>query len=309
MTEALLNYVSLLRDSKDHSGTLLQLYTNFISTFDTKLNQLQLARILVAIAGDIKDKKEGQKFLDEGVKKQQAKESDDKIKVTRDIPQARVYLQCESALLALQTGDVATAKDVIESSGEFLDSTIGVESIVYSAHYKLQLNYFKVVGPAEDYYKNSLLYLAYTPLETIPLEDQQMLAFDLCLAALVGESIYSFGDLLTQKILESIESGEAKWVVDLLRAFNAGDIPKYEDIVEKNAAALNAQPLLVQSKQVLTQKVAILSLIDLVFRKSLTDRNIDFEEIATATRLRLDEVEVCSSSYLISIYLRIYLFT
>jgi 26S proteasome regulatory subunit N9 len=56
--------------------------------------------------------------------------------------------------------------------------------------YKLQ------IAPTE-FYRNSLLYLVYTPLETMQLADQQSLAFDIGLAALVSPDIYNFGDLVS----------------------------------------------------------------------------------------------------------------
>lgn len=47
-----------------------------------------------------------------------------------------------------------------------------------------------------SFYKNALLYLACTPLASIPLPEQVQLAHDLSLAALLGETIYNFGDLV-----------------------------------------------------------------------------------------------------------------
>ncbi len=210
--------------------------------------------------------------------------------MTADIPQARVFCECELSSLQLRLGIAQSVKDVIESSGQFLDNTIGVESIVYSSHYRLRLEFAKAGTDAEGFYKNSLLYLAYTPLETIPQPDQASLAFDLCLAALVGETIYNFGDLLTHKILTSI--GEDKiWIVHILKAFSAGNIEKYESLVVEYSVNLNSQPLLVQHKSLLTQKMAILGLIELIFQQSLADRTISFATIAKFTKLPVEEIE------------------
>ena len=54
-----------------------------------------------------------------------------------------------------------------------------------------------------SFYKNALLYLACTPLSSIPLPEQAQLAHDLSLAALLGETIYNFGDLVRTSLLAS----------------------------------------------------------------------------------------------------------
>ncbi len=47
-----------------------------------------------------------------------------------------------------------------------------------------------------NFYKFALLHLSYTPLELIEDEDRKQLAYDLSIAALVGEDIFNFGDLV-----------------------------------------------------------------------------------------------------------------
>ena len=54
----------------------------------------------------------------------------------------------------------------------------------------------QVNGPFEEYYHNGLMILAYLPLSEFSLEEQQEMAFMLCVAALVGEGVYSFGELV-----------------------------------------------------------------------------------------------------------------
>lgn len=41
------------------------------------------------------------------------------------------------------------------------------------------------------------MYLSYCKLETISQEEQASLAYNLCIAALVGENVYGFGDLVS----------------------------------------------------------------------------------------------------------------
>jgi hypothetical protein len=55
---------------------------------------------------------------------------------------------------------------------------------------------WQYLGNTAEFYTNSLLYLAYTPLSALSLEQQQQLAFDLGVAALCAEKIYQFGELV-----------------------------------------------------------------------------------------------------------------
>jgi len=287
LTIALLDYTA----NEPFGELLIQLYENFVFSIESKLNQLRLAQIMVTVSKRYSEIDDANAFLTKCLERVRTREgAKSKANMTADIPQARVFCECELASLQLRSNSPQNIKEVIEASGQFLDNTIGVESIVYSSHYRLQLEFAKAGTDAEGFYKNSLLYLAYTPLETIPQPDQVSLAFDLCLAALVGETIYNFGDLLTHKILAAV--GEDKmWIVHILRAFSSGNIEKYESLVVEYAAVLNAQPLLVQHKSLLTQKMAILGLIELIFRQTLADRTIGFETIAKFTKLPLEDIE------------------
>lgn len=44
-------------------------------------------------------------------------------------------------------------------------------------------------GPAKAFYDNSIMYLSYTPLETLSTDTKYNLAHDMALAALVGDGV------------------------------------------------------------------------------------------------------------------------
>jgi 26S proteasome regulatory subunit N9 len=47
-----------------------------------------------------------------------------------------------------------------------------------------------------EFFKHTLLFLAYTPLEAISTTEQQAIAFDVGIAALISPEIYNFGELV-----------------------------------------------------------------------------------------------------------------
>lgn len=100
-----------------------------------------------------------------------------------------------------------------------------------------------------DYYKNALLYLACIDSEQELSNEQQVArARDLSLAALLGSTIYNFGELvsfyiacagsvtlissqLLHPILTKLSHTEDDWMRMLLFAFNEGAIGKFESLV------------------------------------------------------------------------------
>ena len=49
------------------------------------------------------------------------------------------------------------------------------------------------VGPAHEFYKSALMFLAYTPLEDLSPSEVYILATDMALASVTGDDIYNFG--------------------------------------------------------------------------------------------------------------------
>jgi 26S proteasome regulatory subunit N9 len=58
--------------------------------------------------------------------------------------------------------------------------------------------------------------------------ERQERAFYLSLAAILGDGIYNFGELLMHPILNALNGTRDQWLVDLLFAFNRGDLDKFE---------------------------------------------------------------------------------
>lgn len=113
-------------------------------------------------------------------------------------------------------------------------------------------------------------------------------AFFLGLAALLGEGVYNLGELLAHPILESLKTNDSNWLVDLLYAFNSGDIAKFEAMKPKwsSVADLAAQELF------LRQKISLLCLMEMTFKRASHDRQLTFADIAHETRLPLNEIEL-----------------
>jgi len=163
--------------------------------------------------------------------------------------------------------------------------------VVHSKFYQSAAEYHKMNGPASAFYENGLMFLAYTPLDSLSLEDKQILATDMALAALTGENVFNFGEVLATPILQVLEGTPNAWLFELCACFNHGDVDKFNEIVNANEQAYLSQPALASKNEYVKSKVTLLCLINLFFQRPAHDRNVPFAAIAEATRLPIEEVE------------------
>lgn len=118
----------------------------------------------------------------------------EKVKTDRE---GHTLCRMQMARLHLGEGNFDECKKIVEDVAEVLGTIAEVDPLVNSSYYHVVSLLHKCLGNLAEFYTNSLLYLAYTPLETLPADQRSGLAFDLGLAALCGEKIYQFGELVS----------------------------------------------------------------------------------------------------------------
>jgi len=259
---------------------LVEFYTKFISTFSTRLNQLSLVRLVSIIPNQIK-------------------ETDAKIEFIKNISELpKVVAHDEAfiesrAILAtcfIQIGQLPQAKEVLQVVKEKLDNTTGLDATVYASAYQSWASYYKSIEDYVNFYNYALLYVGYTQIETVPRDRVLGLAFDLGVAALVGETIFNFGDLLEHPLIESLQGTDNQWLADIIYAFNTGNITRWKELQVEHSVKMNTIPAFLQKHLLMDKKIALMSLVDLSFRRTSTDRNISFVDIAKTTQT--EEVEL-----------------
>jgi len=269
---------------RQNPAQLISLYTEFIKHFESKINQLSFVHIILAISKAYRDPAETIKFL-EGVA----------TKVSGAEGGLDAYLLVRSVIAQLKLQDPKNreeTKELLESIQTGLDGVAGIDTSVYANYYKAQAIYHKAAGLSAEFYRNALLYLSYTAIESLSDQDKLPMAFDLAISAPVGEDIYCFGDLLAHPIVDSLLGTQGEWLHHLLHAFNKGDIHTYEQLVAQYEQQLAGQPILVQHVDRMKEKISILCLIELIFARQAVDRSIPLLAIAEATKVNVDMVEL-----------------
>jgi len=117
------------------------------------------------------------------------------------------------------------------------------------------------------------------------------LATDMSLAAISGDGVYNFGEVLATPIVEALVDTPSAWLGDMLRCFNRGDIAQFNLLVEAHHSQYYGQPALQLRHNFIKEKVTLLALMNLLLETPAHDRNMPFALVAERTCLPLNQVE------------------
>ncbi|KAG5190823.1 26S proteasome subunit like protein [Tribonema minus] len=268
-------------DANSQGDSFIRLYTDFIAKFEARINQLKLAQILCAVARKFADPADAAALLSSALEKS-----------ARLGPEPSLLLSSELGLTNLRRGMAEGVKEQLAKDKAALEDLEGVaDTSVHSAHHLLACEYYKGVGPPEAFFRSALMYLAYTPLESMAAERQQQLATDISLAAITGDGVYNFGEVVATAAVKALAGTPNAWLGELLDAFNRGDIDAFNAITADHQAAIASQPVLATRAEFVKEKMALMCLVNMVFERSSHERDFPFAEVAKRTRLPLDQVE------------------
>jgi len=255
---------------------LIELYQKFILVFEDKINPLALVEIVAFIVPKFADPKDAIAFLE--ATEPTVKANSEAVSLAK-VLQGQIYLE--------KLNDMPATKKIIEEVEKIIDDADGITA-VHGRYYLLASQYYRLQGKHAEYYRTALRYLGCIEITEMSNSDQVQHAFFLGLAALLGDGIYNLGELLAHPILNSLKTTSNAWLVELLFAFNSGDIGKFEQMKPQ----WETVPDLAAQELKLRQKISLLCLMEMTFKRPANNRELSFSEIAKETRLPLVEVEL-----------------
>lgn len=273
-----------------HKLLLTQMYEQFIHDFEHRINQLQLVEICLPVARAYKEPAQAISFLD-NIK--------EKVK-HEDIP--RLLCATATGAIYLEQKQLLEAKRVVEETDAELTRIDGV-TVVHGRYYELSSNYYKTIGNHSLYYKNALRYLGCIKVSELSAQTQQEHALFLSLAALLGEGIYNFGELLQHPVLQTLRGTRDQWLVDLLFAFNRGDLMQFDAL----RPSWEQQADLKAAEVKMRQKICLLCLMEMSFNQGgnvkieggssssssgSAKKQLSFADVSAATKLPEEEIEL-----------------
>ncbi|SPQ99142.1 PCI domain-containing protein [Plasmodiophora brassicae] len=263
----------------DQGGRRLALYEQFVSQCSTNIDPLELVQIAIKASQQAKDVPAKIAFIR------------NVLEIVKTDPESQLLANLELAWLHLCKGDLQASKRELDAVRTTIESSREeLPTLIPSRLYEVKMEYHKVAGTASEFFRSALLYLSYTPLQSIPAKTQTELSASLGLSALAAEDQYNFGELLQHPILKSLQSDPTKkWIHDMLLAFDHGAIDEFENLFKTHSPS---QQVLSKNAAFLRQKIRIMNLMDMVFTRASNDRNIPFAEIAKVCKVTADEVEL-----------------
>lgn len=270
-------------DSFTASLNLKEFYDNFVSEFEHRINSLQLVEIALPIArfSFKTDKANAYEFLSK-IEKTVQKDKQAVVRVhTGQIELKLAHKDANDRCL-----DIQNIRAMIESTQKEVDDLIGVTS-VHAPFYKMSAVYLKEVGDYAGYYRESLRYLGVEDNSKLSIKDKHYQAVLIGFAALLGENIYNFGELLAHPILNALSGSTEEWLLEILLAFNAGDLDKFHSL-QRHWAEWDD---LKKQKDFLIEKIRLLSVMEIALARPSKDRNISFNEIAKKAQIDVNKVE------------------
>jgi len=293
--QELIAVVSTRQNKKQ--GDLIQIYEKGIQEFEAKLNPLKLVCLCSSLLQDFPNVDAALKFLEELASKVDKNVNGlgsggfggvevSKPQINREaftyarILQGRIYL-CEK-------GDNSKTKIILDECEQHLEDIEGVVQ-VHKEYYSLASEYYKREGDHANYYQASLRYLGVSELSERDPETNASIAVHLCLAALLGHNVFNFGELLAHPIIKFLEGDAVNaWLIRLLGAFNRGDVKEFKSL----RSSWISQADLAKNEDVLYNKICLLSVMEMTFQRSATDRRLTFSNIAEHTGLDKERVEL-----------------
>ena len=134
------------------------------------------------------------------------------------------------------------------------------------------------------------MYLAYTPADQLSAEEKYALATDMALAALTGEGVYNFGEVIATPVLAELKGSPNQYLHDLVVALNQGNIDVFNAVIDSNRELYFAQEVLKNCHEQIQQKVVLLSLMNIIFELPSHERSIAYATIANVSRVPIEQV-------------------
>jgi 26S proteasome regulatory subunit N9 len=251
---------------------LVGLFDRFIKAFQTKMSDLRFIKMMQACLQQM-DGDEAVAVLEPFLEKWTGTSS-------------QVGQIVKGGFLT-RAGKLQEALDLLEQRKEEMEGLIGIDAFVFSALYKNLAEIAKLQQDGPRFYKYALLYLAYTPVEDIPAAERSQFSIDVSEAALLAPLEFNFGELLDKPLIKQELSKAAPSHERLLQAFHEGSFQAFDAVMSGSSGAV---PMPAHKAQ-LTSKMALASLMELVFQRSKTSRVFSFKEVGDWCRTEPNLVE------------------
>jgi len=274
--ELTVRLLSFVRDESFQDGGLIELYENVIKDIEDRIKPESLVQLAQRTIDEVAEVTDSIKFLEPIV---------DKVKHT---PLATISLNTTIAELRMGLGELEEAKKLLADCEKMLNAINSVTP-THADYYRVAAQLKQIQSDHAGFYTDALRFLGCVDMDLLTDAEKAMRAFDLGLAALLGKNIYNVGELLSHDIINALKDTDKQWLVDLLYAFNSGDVGRFK---EMKAVMGQQSPDLASQEALLDEKFKLLAVMEIVFQRGTTNRRVGFATIAEGAQVPANEVEL-----------------
>jgi len=274
---------SLLRTQPVFKGqAAYELYSNFISQFDSRINQLKFTTIIALLGHELQDVSLETSLYDEILTKSNWLGEE-----------AKFCLEMDIVIRHLKESDLLSAKNRLNKFEDYVKKENISDAVVFSKYYKALMEYQKLSGFSNEFFASAILYLGYTNLEDLSQEEKISVAKDMITSGLIGDNIYSYGGILDSPIVEVLSTTIYASYVQLLETVQQGNTPQFHALLA-SPAIQSLSPeynTLVTHASVLELKITLMGMMNIFIERSAHDRIVQFPIIQEKCCVAEDKVE------------------
>ncbi|OHT13842.1 26S proteasome non-ATPase regulatory subunit 13 [Tritrichomonas foetus] len=254
-------------------GEKISFYEKFISLFTRNLNPFHCAQIIYLTSQDFSSPQDSLTFLE------------DSKKLFQKDPEAHDWISLQMISHYIIDGEFEKAlSQTVEIGKNIKDSS---SMFLRSLYYKVQSTLDKARGDYDAFYEHAMMYLS-----TSRQYKDVVLAYDLCSAALISQSVCSFGELAEHPIVKTLESSENKWMFNLIKLLDDGSPLIIDEFKERYLPIIEAKPRFSKFVENIKFKVSLSVLMQLIFQRPFESRVFKFDEITFVCKIPKSQVEL-----------------
>ena len=255
------------------NGLRKPLYDELIANREQSLERVQLAKIFEWVVVDADSPDYAIDFLKEAIPKVEPNKTAKqwiRLQIVKQLVKKEDFEGALAAIFELQS-----------------DMAQGTDLSVRSLFYKVRTELDKARGDFDSFYENGLLLLS-----TSGAVDDRDLARDLCVSALCAKTVFSFDELAGHGIVRCMQGTEDEWLMELVQLMERGRTECIAEFDEKFLGRLKDDPQFTEYIDLISMKVRLCVLQDLIFQRPFESRVFEFGEVAEVCAVRRDEVEL-----------------
>ena len=249
------------------------IFTNFIFQFAQFLSPKHLTDLIVLTSKDFSSPTKALDFIQKNAK-------------TFSNSKFSAMLQLRAASLMTSNGLFEDSLKLLYEIEQKIDKNTPLS--VLSEFWKTKCELDKARADYDSFYHDAFFFLSAANSK----QNTIILAFDMCIAGLVAQHVYSFQELASHPVLDALVGTDNQWIRDLILLLNQGEKNSIKVFNNKYVEKIESCRQLAPFVDTIRDKVTISVFLTLVFKKPFDSRVLTFDEICESCSMKKEDVEL-----------------